>query len=157
MKPKSRTYRTDIDPGDIIEFSGLEFLVIENWGQIGKVKELPGGPIIERFAWREAKVISKRNPTKETMKLSELLKKAQRIMEQFGDLDVQIVMITAPDDPEAVYLGDLTRLEVEERVTLNLISEERALGHSCQACGEKAPLLKRVGNRQLCEVCWSEE
>lgn len=129
MKSVSKTYRTDIDSGDIIEFAGQEYLVIENWGQVGKVKEYPEGVVIERFAWyfegEEAKVISKSKPSPKTMKLSELLKRASDIMNLFGDLDIQLVMITSPDDPESVYLGDLIRVEVEERVTLNLISEEK--------------------------------
>lgn len=127
-KTKSSTYRVDIDSGDIIEFAGQQYLVIENWGQMGKVKEYPEGTIIERFAWRlegeEAKVISKRKPSPKTMKLSQLLKRGQEIKELYGDLDIQLVLITSPDDPEAIYLGDLTRLEVEERTILNLISFE---------------------------------
>lgn len=43
----------------------------------------------------------------------------------------------------------------------HLVDWQKLLGEatptSCQECGEKAPLLKRVGNRKLCEVCWSEE
>lgn len=127
-KAKNSSYRVDIDSGDVIELAGQQYLVIENWGQMGKVKEYPEGAIIERFAWRlegeEAKVISKRKPSPKTMKLSQLLKRGQEIKELYGDLDIQLVLITSPDDPEAIYLGDLTRLEVEERTILNLISFE---------------------------------
>lgn len=39
-------------PGEVIDFCGTTFEVIENHGDKGTVKELPDGPIISGFPWR---------------------------------------------------------------------------------------------------------
>lgn len=52
-----------INPGDIIEFAGDQYLVLENWGSSGKVKEYPGDTVISPFYWEfegeAAKVVPK--------------------------------------------------------------------------------------------------
>ena len=41
----------DFKYGDIIEFCGDRFLVLENYGESGKVVEYPEGETIESFYW----------------------------------------------------------------------------------------------------------
>jgi hypothetical protein len=54
------------------------------------------------------------------MKISELLKQLEAIRSQYGDLDVVVAI-----DSQGFYeFADLTRIEVEERTTVNLIADE---------------------------------
>ncbi len=41
----------DFQPGDIIDFCGDTYKVIENHGESGKVQEFPGGCFVCPFYW----------------------------------------------------------------------------------------------------------
>lgn len=50
----------------------------------------------------------------------------------------------------AQFVAEIERLEAEVKRLNDLLPVD------CMECGERAPSLKKVSNRYLCEVCWSE-
>lgn len=84
----------------------------------------------------------------------ELIRQA---LEQAEQLDQSVDKLERLPPHLSGHLGDIKHWLSDQLRQAEGKLSPFPFGHCCQECGTKVDLLKRVGNRQLCEVCWSEE